>query len=118
MGASDTALNLRVDRELNACVGVFDTRGHDTLTHPPGKAVWTLDSPAALRAEAAQRAQAAAEAASRKLEGALDRKVCMGVICFVWFLCVHGLRCMHGLRCVPKRSTEKAQAAAEAGGKI
>ena len=74
--------------------------------------MWKLDSPAALRAEAAQRAQAAAEAASRKLEGALDQKVCMGVICFVWFLCVQGLHC------VSKRSTEKVHAAYEVGGKI
>jgi len=42
---------------------------------PDGKAVWKLDSPAAMRAEAAERARAGAEAARKKLEGALDRKV-------------------------------------------
>jgi len=42
---------------------------------PDGKAVWKLDDPAALRAEIAERAAAAAEAARKKAEGALDRKV-------------------------------------------
>lgn len=42
---------------------------------PPGRAVWKLDDPAALRAEIAERAAAAAEAARKKAEGALDRKV-------------------------------------------
>ncbi len=40
-----------------------------------GKAVWKLDDPQALRAEQAERARQAAEAALKKLEGALERKV-------------------------------------------
>lgn len=41
----------------------------------PGKAVWKLDDPAAMREEIAARAAAAASAARKKLEGAVDRKV-------------------------------------------
>ena len=40
--------------------------------------MWKLDSPAALRAEAEERVRVGAEAARKKMEGALERKVrCM-----------------------------------------
>lgn len=39
-----------------------------------GKAVWKLDDPAAMREEIAERAAAAASAARKKLEGAVERK--------------------------------------------
>ncbi|KAJ9527318.1 hypothetical protein QJQ45_025537 [Haematococcus lacustris] len=41
---------------------------------PDGKAVWKLDDPAAMRAELAERAAQVADAARKKLEGALERK--------------------------------------------
>ncbi|KAJ9527314.1 hypothetical protein QJQ45_025542 [Haematococcus lacustris] len=42
---------------------------------PDGTAVWKLDDPAAMRAELAERAAQVADAARKKLEGALERKV-------------------------------------------
>jgi hypothetical protein len=46
-----------------------------TVTPLSGKALWKLDDPTVLRQEQAERARQAAEAAAKKLEGALDRKV-------------------------------------------
>jgi hypothetical protein len=40
-----------------------------------GRAIWKLDDPATLRAEIEERARAAAEAAKKKVAGALERKV-------------------------------------------
>jgi hypothetical protein len=40
-----------------------------------GRAIWKLDDPATLRAEIEERSRAAAEAAKKKVAGALERKV-------------------------------------------
>ncbi|KAL6747424.1 tRNA synthetases class I (C) catalytic domain-containing protein [Haematococcus lacustris] len=55
---------------------------------PDGKAVWKLDDPAAMRAELAERAAQVADAARKKLEGALERKT-------------KELEKMHGLLALP-----------------
>lgn len=63
---------------LAACDRVRDSTlvdlGVRLEDRPDGKAVWKLDDPAAMREEIAERAAAAASAARKKLEGAVERK--------------------------------------------